>query len=158
VRVEPVLAIDPGKLTGVAWLTRVGDSVTLEDSVELSEDEVIPFVRPIIAKWRADGAGAIPMRVVIEKFTITIETAKKSQAPFSLEVIGAVKQACRDEGYPVAAIAWQTPGDAKESFPNPKLKRIGLWHRGGEGHALDAIRHGALYLARTGWVDSRFSS
>ena len=157
-RHERVLAIDPGKLTGVAHLLRVGDEVTLLGSYEYNEDDIIPGIRPTIEDWRPLDKEQFPLRVVIEKFTITVETAKKSQAPFSLEVIGAVKQVCRDAGYPVDAIAWQKPSEAKESFPNAKLKRVGLWHRGGEGHALDAIRHGALYLARSGWVDSGFSS
>lgn len=157
-RIERVVAIDPGKLTGVAFMLRKGDEVSLLGSFEWDEDEVIPGVRPFIQDWRPLQKGAFPLRVVIEKFTITVETAKKSQAPFSLEVIGAVKQVCRDAEYPVSAIAWQKPSEAKESFPNAKLKRVGLWHKGGEGHALDAIRHGALYLARTGWRDSGFSS
>lgn len=157
-RVERVLAIDPGKMTGIAHLIRHDDTVKLVDSVELPEDSVVPYVRPIIEEWRPLHDGAYPLRVVIEKFTITVETAKKSQSPFSLEMIGAVKQVCRDNDYPLAAIAWQKPSEAKGAFPNAKLKRLGLWHRGGEGHALDAIRHASLYLARSGWVDSRFSS
>lgn len=156
-RVERVLAVDPGKMTGVAQLLRVDDSITLSDSIELPEDAVIPYVRPVIEGWRSV-SGEFPLRVVIETFTITVETAKKSQSPYSLEVIGAVKQVCRDNEYPLSAIAWQKPSEAKASFDNAKLKRLGLWHRGGAGHALDAIRHGALYLARSGWVDSRFSS
>lgn len=157
-RIERVVAIDPGKMTGVAFMLRKGNEVSLLGSYEWAEDEVIPGVRPFIQEWRPLEEGSFPLRVVMERFTITVETAKKSQAPFSLEVIGAVKQVCRDADYPLGAIAWQKPSEAKESFTNAKLKRLGLWHRGGEGHALDAIRHGALYLARSGWSDSRFSS
>jgi hypothetical protein len=155
-RIERVLSIDPGKLTGLAHMVRTDDTVDLLATMELDEDTVIPWVRPIIEDWRPTRDGEYPLRVVMETFTITLETAKKSQSPFSLEVIGAVKQVCRDNGYPLSAIAWQKPSEAKESFPNPKLKRLGLWHRGGAGHALDAIRHGSLYLARSGWTDSRF--
>jgi hypothetical protein len=153
-----VLSVDPGKMTGLAHMLRQGDDVSIIESCELDEDSVIPWVRPIIEDWRPRKTGEYPLRVVIEKFTITLETAKKSQSPFSLEVIGAVKQVCRDNDYPLAAIAWQKPSEAKGAFPNPKLKRLGLWHVGGEGHALDAIRHASLYLARSGWTDSRFSS
>lgn len=157
-RLERVLAIDPGKLTGVAYMRRFDNEVEILQSAELDEDSIIPWVRPIIYSWHPERPGEFPLRVVMETFTVTIETAKKSQAPFSLEVIGAVKQVCRDYFYRLDTIAWQTPNDAKESFPNAKLKRIGLWHRGGAGHALDAIRHGSLYLSRSGWVDSNFFS
>lgn len=152
-----VLAIDPGKLTGVAYLVKSNNLVDIIATAELNEDEIIPFIRPIIEDWRGDG-DSYPLRVVIERFTITIETAKKSQAPFSLEVIGAVKQVCRDAGYPLDAIAWQSPTEAKVPFPNEKLKRLGLWHKGGKGHALDALRHAATYLVRSGWRDSGFSA
>jgi hypothetical protein len=37
-------------------------------------------------------------------------------------------------------------------FPNEALKKLEYWHRGGAGHALDAIRHGLLYLAKNGWT------
>lgn len=157
-RIERVLAIDPGKMTGLAWITRIGDQVHLTESLERDEDTIIDSIRPTIKTWKPELPGEYPLRIVMERFTITVETAKKSQAPFSLEVIGAVKQVCRDYGYPLEAIAWQKPGEAKETFPNPKLKRLDLWHVGGAGHALDAIRHGALYLLRSGWQDSRFVS
>jgi hypothetical protein len=40
-------------------------------------------------------------------------------------------------------------------FPNEALKKLDYWHKGGEGHALDAIRHGLLYLAKKGWTPRR---
>jgi hypothetical protein len=156
IRIEPVLAIDPGKLTGLAWITRVDDEVNLTDSAEKDQDSIIDAIRPTVACWNRQPGDSLPLRVVMERFVITIETGKKSQeAAAALETIGAVKQLCRESGYPLDAIAWQTPAAAKNAFPNPKLKRLGLWHRGGAGHALDAIRHGSLYLVQSGWTDSR---
>lgn len=156
-RYERVLSVDPGKMTGVAYLERNADQVTVQASRELDEDSVIGCIRDYMHDWRPLYPTGFPLRLVIETFTITVETAKKSQSPYSLEIIGAIKQVCRDEGYPLTAIAWQKPVEAKGAFTNEKLKRLGLWHRGGAGHALDAIRHGALYLARSGWTDSAFS-
>ena len=49
-------------------------------------------------------------------------------------------------------IIWQMPVDAKRMFPNEALKALGTWHRGGEGHANDAMRHALLRLVKTGWV------
>jgi hypothetical protein len=48
-------------------------------------------------------------------------------------------------------IYFQSPADAKAMFDNPKLKKLDYWHKGGEGHALDAIRHGLLRLVKIGW-------
>lgn len=146
-----VLAIDPGKLTGVAYLTTKGQKVTLDWSGEPDPNEVIPLIRTYIAdgEWVA-WEGVSPLRLVIESFTINAATARKSQeASWALRTIGAIEQACRDSNYPLDAIVWQRPADVKNAFPNPRLKELGLWHKGGKGHALDAIRHGALYLAKT---------
>jgi hypothetical protein len=48
-------------------------------------------------------------------------------------------------------IYFQSPADAKAMFDNPKLKKLNYWYKGGEGHALDAIRHGLLRLVKIGW-------
>jgi hypothetical protein len=88
---------------------------------------------------------------VCERFTITAQTTKNSQAPYSLEQIGVLKHLCREFGYDPEAIVFQSPADAKNMFPNPALKKIGTWHVGGAGHAQDAIRHALLRLTKTGW-------
>lgn len=152
-RIDRVLSIDPGKMTGLAWMRQEDEKIILDSSVEADPDEIIKLIRPTLADWRPIQDGQPPMRVVIEKFTINAQTAQKSQeASWALETIGAVKQALRDAEYPLLAIAYQKPSEAKTAFDNEKLKRMGLWHRGGNGHALDAIRHGALYLAKVGWI------
>jgi hypothetical protein len=89
--------------------------------------------------------------VVCERFVITAQTVRNSQAPFSLEQIGVLKHLCRSNGYKAEDIGFQSPVDAKTMFPNEALKKIGTWHKGGEGHANDAIRHALLKLAKTGW-------
>lgn len=152
-RIDRVIAIDPGKLTGVAWLRQEGKKIYLDNSYEADADELIPLLRPYLADWKPTEEGQQPLRVVMERFTINAGTTQKSQeASWALRTIGAVEQALRDVDYPLPAIAWQKPAEAKTAFTNDKLKSLGLWHRGGEGHALDAIRHGTLYLAKVGWT------
>ena len=152
-RIDRVLAIDPGKLTGLAWLHQEEGKIFLDDSQEASPDEIIEVIRPTLAEWAPLEHGHPPLRLVVERFTINAMTAQKSQeAAWALETIGAVKQAARDAKYPLQAICWQKPSEAKSAFTNDKLKTLGLWHRGGEGHANDAIRHGSLYLAKVGWT------
>jgi hypothetical protein len=60
-----------------------------------------------------------------------------------------------DHKMPTESIIFQSPADAKAMFPNEKLKKIGYWHKGGEGHALDAIRHAVLRLAKSGWIPAK---
>lgn len=160
-RVERVLAIDPGKLTGQAVMERVRDDeagthvVALLESVETPPDETIPWFREQYAKYAEPVEEGSPrMRVVMEAFRITTRTGEKSQeASWALRTMGAVEQACRDLGYPPDAIMEFSPSK-KQVFPNPRLKALGLWHVGGKGHALDAIRHATLYLAQTGMLPS----
>ena len=143
-----VLSIDPGKATGIALMSyhpSFDESPKLELSCEASEEE---FAGRLSDFTGDDWSNLI---VACEKFTITVQTAKNSQAPYSLEQIGVLKHICRESGYPVENIFFQSPADAKNMFPNDVLKKIGTWHKGGEGHANDAIRHGLLRMVKSGW-------
>ena len=69
--------------------------------------------------------------------------------------IGILKQIMLDCGIDPESIIFQSPADAKAMFDNPKLKKLEYWHKGGEGHALDAIRHGLLRCVKLGWKPLR---
>lgn len=147
--IRRILAIDPGLMTGMCVFEKeAGGEPVLIWSKEVTEDE---FAFPI--RWEL--ANYPHLEIVCERFTITQETAKKTQAPYSLELIGVVRQCLRDVGRDAHALPLQMPKDAKSMFPNPALKKLGYWHRGGAGHALDAIRHGLLFMVTTGWTPSR---
>lgn len=147
-----VLAVDPGKATGLALFSRESDSEpVLEWSKEVQQEEFAEAVRAVM--W--DPTIRPHLDVVCERFTINANTVKNSQSPFSLEQIGILKQCMLDNGRPVDDIYFQSPADAKAMFDNPKLKKLEYWHRGGEGHALDAIRHGLLRLVKIGWKPVR---
>lgn len=144
------LAIDPGKISGVAllsWTTQDSDLPKLEASYEVDDQAFAETINKFLENWYKDGT----FLVVCERFTITAQTVKNSQAPYSLEQIGVLKHLCRVAEYPVDNISFQPPVDAKNMFPNDALKKIGTWHRGGEGHANDAIRHALLKLTKSGW-------
>lgn len=144
-----ILAVDPGKLTGVAFLSWTGvpeDSPQIIETAEVDEIEFSDFVERVLDQKSQFSE----FKVVCEQFTINLQTAKKSQAPFSLEQIGVLKYLCRKAD--IDTITMQSPADAKNMFPNPKLKKLEIWHRGGEGHALDALRHGLLLLVKSKWV------
>jgi hypothetical protein len=97
----------------------------------------------------------MPIDIVCERFTINAQTVRNSQAPYSLEQIGILKQILMDHGMNPEDIIFQSPADAKAMFDNAKLKKTGYWHKSGEGHALDAIRHAVLRLVKIGWVPSK---
>lgn len=141
-----VLAVDPGKATGMALFSlETGQEPAMIWSGEFQQHEYASPIRDALRAFRGD------LEVVCERFTINAQTVKNSQAPFSLEQIGILKQCLMDEGRPADDIYFQSPADAKAMFPNESLKKLGYWHKGGEGHALDAIRHGLLRCVKSGW-------
>jgi len=148
-----ILAVDPGKLSGVCLFSiETGHEPELLWSGEYDESNFAVPVREAIME--ADLGGSV-LEVACERFTITAQTAKNSQAPYSLEQIGVLKHLIRESNGTASPIVYQGPVDAKRLFPNDALKKLDYWHRGGEGHALDAIRHGLLYLAKHGWTPRR---
>ncbi len=148
-----VLAVDPGKTTGVALFTYApGSEPELLWSTEVTQLEYAAQVRSAIATAAARG---LELEVACERFTINAQTVKNTQAPFSLEQIGILKQCLMDVGRAPDDVYFQAPADAKALFSNPKLKKLEYWHRGGEGHALDAIRHGLLHIVKMGWKPIR---
>jgi hypothetical protein len=143
-----VLAVDPGKATGVALFEwESGKEPVLLNSEEVDFLGYANSIRKFF-EYYGDKEG---FRVVCERFTINAQTVRNSQAPFSLEKIGVLKQILLDYGLTIDSLHMQSPADAKAMFDNAKLKKLEYWHRGGEGHALDAIRHGLLYMVRLGW-------
>ena len=144
------LAVDPGKISGIAlveWTGQDSDLPKLAASYEADEASFASIISDALQKWSQEEK----YYVVCERFTITAQTVKNSQAPYSLEQIGVLKHLCRTFEYTTENIFFQTPVDAKNMFPNEALKKIGTWHRGGDGHANDAIRHALLKFAKSGW-------
>ena len=144
-----ILAVDPGKATGMALFSvEQGQEPVMLWSGEYQQDEYAKPIRETLSLYpEAD--------IVCERFTINMQTVKNSQAPYSLEQIGILKQCLMDAGRKADDIYFQSPADAKAMFDNPKLKKLEYWHRGGEGHALDAIRHGLLRCVKVGWKPLR---
>ena len=148
-----VLAVDPGKATGLALFEHeAGKEPVLMWAMEVQQHE---YAGPIRAALQLADLSGLPLEVACERFTINAQTVKNSQAPYSLEQIGILRQCLMDAGRAPDDIYFQAPADAKAMFPNEKLKKLEYWYRGGEGHALDAIRHGLLRMVKSGWVPRR---
>jgi hypothetical protein len=148
-----ILSVDPGKASGVCLFKWVDGEPELVWSGEYQQHEYAEPIRRAMALGQT--LNQIKFEVVCERFTINAQTVRNSQAPYSLEQIGILKQIMLDHGLSPDDIIFQSPADAKAMFTNEKLKKIGYWHRGGEGHALDAIRHAVLRLAKSGWIPSK---
>jgi hypothetical protein len=142
-----IVAVDPGKTTGYAVISYDGESPKL---IETGEVQQLEFGQTIDRVLKAAGDSVVD--VVCERFVINAQTIKNSQAPYSLEQIGILKHIVHMNGYDTEKIVFQSPSDAKKLFPNDALKKIQFWHVGGGGHAQDAMRHGLLRLAKTGWL------
>jgi hypothetical protein len=145
-----VVSIDPGKASGLAvlsWDQEFSQEPELLYSLEAQAESYADDVEFALKYMN----NTEPFYVACESFIINSQTVKNSQAPYSLEQIGVLKHLCRRAGYDPSQIAFQPPVNAKNMFPNPTLKKLDMWHRGGEGHALDAIRHGLLRLVKAGW-------
>jgi hypothetical protein len=144
-----ILAVDPGKASGLALFSlETGEEPVLIWSQEYQQEEYAKPIRSTLAKYPN-------VLVVCERFIINAQTAKKTQAPYSLEQIGILRQCLMDAGRKADDIIFQSPSDAKAMFDNPKLKKLEYWHKGGEGHALDAIRHALLQCVKLGWIPRR---
>lgn len=144
-----IYALDPGLKSGVCVLElETGKEPVLKWSAEQEVSEVVPTLRGLLHAYPH-------LEVVCERFVITVQTAKKSPQGWSLEIIGSVKQTMRDFGRSEEEIFFQKPADAMNLYPNASLQKLGYWHRGGKGHALDAIRHGLTYLSDNGWMPTR---
>lgn len=148
-RTKWVLSIDPGKATGIALFKyESGSEPEMIWSMEVQQDE---YAKPIREALKLYGEQVNDLDIVCERFTINAQTVRNSQAPYSIEQIGILKQCLMDVGRPSDDIYFQSPADAKAMFSNEALKKLEYWHKGGEGHALDAIRHGLLRLVKLGW-------
>jgi len=150
-----VLAVDPGKTTGIAVFS-YGDADKDPQLLYSSEVQADTFAGEIRYALKLAAEAGVELEIACERFTITAQTAKNSQAPYSLEQIGVLKHIVREsELGSDSGIVFQSPVDAKRLFSNAALKKLGFWHVGGGGHALDAIRHGLLYIAKRGWTPLR---
>lgn len=134
-----VLCIDPGKLTGMALFCFENGIVTLIWTREVKETETGFVIEETVQKYGPD------IEIVDEKFFITEKTFKIPDAPWSLEFNGVAKHMARKYNI---KYYWQSASDAKTFCPDERLHNLSLWHKGGEGHANDALRHGVLHLVR----------
>lgn len=138
--ITDIIAIDPGLANGCAHVRVTPTELVVVSTAELAPRETAAWTRDAIRSADPDTTA-----VVIERFTITAKTAQNTQAPWSLEVIGQTRLIIWDEMGPEREPFLQNVADSKAAFTNDRLRRYGLWHKGGAGHAVEALRHAALF-------------
>jgi hypothetical protein len=133
-----LIAVDPGLKSGLAmWVEErfVGSWI-------LDVYEIESLMEGYAESYRED------LIIICESFIINARTAKVTQAPWSLEIIGCLRymsqKFCRRD------LVMQRPAEAKSFSTNEKLKALGWYHRGTAGHDNDASRHLLLYTIRNG--------
>lgn len=138
-----VLAIDPGRANGVCLIQRDGLIKLCSD--ELGWKDASRYLANTMLELGDQ------LDVVVEAFRISINTAKHAAGAIeTIEQIGRVRLLCVQYGISDGdSMPLQTVADANAFSDGKKLRALGWWHKGGEGHANMALRHAALRLLRT---------
>lgn len=132
-----VIAIDPGKVTGMAlWDPRVPTVVTTREVAKPVE------VARIVNSCRNDRYGKI--EVVSEKFTISQRTLKTALSLDALDINGWLKIDSQAHGYPYKEQAVQKNSNSFAS--DDKLQALGWFDKTPDMHAVDATRQLVVYL------------
>lgn len=143
-----IISIDPGKATGVAvWCDEDIENGYFKKGFTAFEVDVDAFKQ--FLAFICTLSGQYEFRFVSESFLITAQTAKNTQAPWSLKHIGS---------FEFVAWVWfqqpvtlQAPNVGKTFGTDAKLRHVG-WYTRARGHANDAARHLITYVASRGMV------
>lgn len=134
---EFLLSIDPGLATGTSLFnTEDLQNAFLIDSHEYGITEFYEYLESIMKLYSDE------LMIVIEGFIISEETAKKTPAPWSLELIGFVKYMCWKYEVPLVT---QQPVE-REFATHEMLHEMNFWHKGGEGHAIQSMKHALVWM------------
>lgn len=132
-----LFCVDPGLLTGLSLIDiSEQDNPVVLWTMELGVRDFYDKAEEVISTYGED------LTVVCENFIITPATAKKSQAPWSLRGVGVIEFLTGKYG---SKMVLQTPNEGK-TISSEDLHNVEFWHRGGEGHANDSLRHAVVYL------------
>lgn len=139
-----IIAMDPGKKTGMASLTF--DSAGSMGWFVSSEGDLLNGM-----EWLELEAAVSP-EIVIEDFIYTAATAQKSRQTWSTEGIGIARYIAfkYDLDFTI-----QPPVSAKKFATDEKLKRMGWYFPSKGGHQNDAARHLLLYCVNQKLINPR---
>jgi hypothetical protein len=132
-RVDVIVAVDPGKITGLAtWANN--ELVSWQEPTWYAVDRI----------WNTLEHLEVSV-IVCESYTITASTLRKTRGEnWSLESIGAIRWMSNRHG---VEFVLQAPADAMRFMTDDKLRMLGWYRASIGGHANDAARHLGLYIA-----------
>ena len=134
-----ILALDPGKITGVAF----ANTQNLFETFWSDESDFRLACR-VIKHWTE--ALRFDLDVVAEPYKID-----KAQAPWSLEVIGVARYFSQEQtGQDLITKYGRSPGFSTDE----RLKALG-WYRPNKRNANSAARQLLIHLVANGWWDDR---
>jgi hypothetical protein len=139
--IKHIFALDPGLTSGWTTYDVMNRSFTAGES---NFDQTCANLLEFVTNYGPAGL------IVCESFMITVHTAKNTQAPWSLELIGVARMIARR--WTGNELLLQTPAQAKAFSTNNRLKHVGFWTPGMAGHANDAARHLLLVLVNRGYL------
>jgi len=116
------IGVDPGLVTGIA-VYEAGIRFT---SYELSRGQIMGFMRQITREGDV---------VVVERYTISAQTIKKTRQNDAMQITGAVIELCRERQ---AHFIMQEPAPAKRIGTNDVLKSLKWYRITKDNHANDA--------------------
>lgn len=127
-----LFAVDPGLATGICLIDiQDHENPFMVWSKEVNTTEFYDDIEDMIANP--------DVHVVFEGFKITDESP---DSPWSLELIGIIKIFCYRYGK-----QWDQQWPVQKAFAdNDKLRSVGFWHVGENGHANDALRHAMIWI------------
>lgn len=131
------IAVDPGKLSGVAILGNDGRFRSFEFTW--------PDVNRILEKFALECAKAGQMlKITGERYDHVGQSGSQEDLSRSLKILGVWENEAARYGFPYEE---HGRSDTKAFMNNGGLKKLGWKMRGGEGHADDAARVLALDLS-----------
>lgn len=136
---KPIIAIDPGHTTGIAFLWSglyKGKPIIPQVTQDTGRENAQRMLAFYLDTYRPE--------VVSERYAITAGTTKATPQYDALYLNGWLEATCREMGLD---FTMQTPADAKGFAPDARLKRAG-WYIPTLPHGRDAARHLMLYLVK----------
>ena len=127
-----IIGIDPGKTTGVACVNANTLYCWYDD--ELIQEDLIEFMRVRAQEAKPDHV------FVIEEWRNHSRWGDRCWAAEGIGIVKALMPWGIDE------LVIQTPSQAKQAWPDKRLRKHGY---GITGHARDALRHALYYIEKT---------
>ena len=155
-KILTVIGVDPGETTGIAIIRIPADSMFGDEPGRILDHRTQEITGPETAQAQTFCRIAkryIWPTIAIEDFSLRTDvTSREVLAPVR---VGAKIHYCIETGQAgtIVGVEWQMPALAKETMPDDRLKKIGLWTTGSD-HIRDASRH-AMTLIRRAKADEK---